>query len=75
MMTVLSEEINRINEAYEQIFDVFEANRLTPEMTFGLLVKLVVQIAGDMPKPEMMGIISAAHDLDRFMRPRSEEIH
>ena len=74
-MTVDQEEINRLNEAYEQMFDVFERNELTPEMTFGLMVKLVIQIAGDMPKPEMMGIISAAHDLDRFMRPRSEEIH
>lgn len=74
-MTVDEEEIDRINEAYDQMFDVFEQNKLTPEMTFGLMVKLVVQIAGDIPKRELLGIISAAHDLDRFMRPRSEEIH
>ena len=74
-MTEFEEEIDRINKAYEQIFDVFEANKLTPEMTFGLMVKLVIQIAGDMPKPEMLGLISSAHDLDRFMRPRSQEIH
>ena len=74
-MTVLEEEIERINDAYEQIFDVFDANKLTPEMAFGLMVKLVVQISGDMPKPEMMNIISAAYELDRFLRPRSEEIH
>lgn len=74
-MTVDEQEIERINEAYEQMFDVFERNELTPEMTFGLMVKLVVQIAGDIPKPELLSIISAAHDLDRFMRPRSEEMH
>ena len=74
-MTVEDEEIRRIDEAYEQVFDVFEANKLTPEMTFGLIVKLLVQISGDMPKPEFMGILSAAHDLNRFMRPRSQEIH
>lgn len=74
-MTVDEEEIGRINEAYEQMFDVFERNELTPEMTFGLMIKLLVQIAGDIPKRELLSIISAAHDLDRFMRPRSEEIH
>jgi hypothetical protein len=75
MMTVPEEEIDRLNDAYEQMFDVFERNELTPEMTFGLMVKLVVQIAGDIPKPEFMEILSAAHDIDRFMRPRSEEVH
>ena len=74
-MTVDEEEIERMNQAYEQMFDVFDANKLTPEMTFGLMVKLVVQIGGDMPKPELLGIIAAAHDLDRFMRPRSKEMH
>jgi hypothetical protein len=75
MMTVDQEEIERMNQAYEQMFDVFELNKLTPEMTFGLLVRLVVQISGDIPKPELLEIISAAHDLDRFMRIRSEEVH
>ena len=74
-MTVVQEEIDRLNEAYEQMFDVFEKNELTPEMTFGLMVKLVVQIAGDIPKPELLGIISSAHDIDRFMRHHSEEMH
>ena len=74
-MTVLEEEMDRLNEAYEQMFDVFEKHNLTPEMTFGLMVKLVVQIAGDIPKPELLSIISSAHDIDRFMRPRSEEMH
>jgi hypothetical protein len=74
-MTVLEEELDRLNEAYEQIFDVFEKNKLDPEMAFGLLVKLTVQIAGDMPKPEMLNIISAAYDLDRFLRPQPKEVH
>jgi hypothetical protein len=74
-MTVLEEELDRLNEAYEQIFDVFEKNKLDPEMAFGLLVKLTVQIAGDMPKPEMLNIISAAYNLDRFLRPQPKEVH
>ena len=74
-MTVLEEELDRLNEAYEQIFDVFEKNKLDPEMAFGLLVKLTVQIAGDMPKPEMLNFISAAYNLDRFLRPQPKEVH
>ena len=74
-MTVDEEENERLNNAYEQIFDVFDNNKLDPEMAFGLMVKLTVQIAGDMPKPEMMNIVSAAYDLDRFLRPQPKEIH
>jgi hypothetical protein len=74
-MTVDEEEMNRMNEAYEQIFDVFDKNKLEPETAFGLMVKLTVQIAGDMPKKEMLDIISAAYDLDRFLRPQPKEIH
>jgi hypothetical protein len=72
-MTVDEEE--RLNDSYEQIFDVFDKNKLDPEMAFSLLVKLTVQIAGDMPKPEMLGIISSAYDLDRFLRPQPKEVH
>ena len=72
-MTVDEEE--RLNNAYEQIFDVFEKNKLDPEMAFGLLVKLTVQIAGDTPKQEMLTIISAGYDLDRFLRPQPTEVH
>jgi hypothetical protein len=44
-------------------------------MAFGLLVKLTVQIAGDTPKQEMLNIISAGYDLDRFLRPQPKEVH
>ena len=74
-MTVDEDEANRLNDAYEQIFDVFDKNKLEPEMAFGLMVKLTVQIAGDLPKPEMMAILSTAYDIDRFLRPRSNEVH
>ena len=74
-MTVPDEEVDRLNDAYEQMFDVFDANKLEPEMAFGLLVKLTVQIAGDMPKQEMLNIISAAYELDRFLQPQPKEVH
>jgi hypothetical protein len=74
-MTVDEEENERLNNAYEQVFDVFEKNNLEPEMAFGLMVKLTVQIAGDLPKEEMIAIISTAYDIDRFLRPRPTEVH
>jgi hypothetical protein len=74
-MTVDEEEFNRLNDAYEQVFDVFDKNKLDPEMAFGLMVKLTVQIAGNLPKEEMIAIISAAYDIDRFLRPHSTEVH
>jgi hypothetical protein len=74
-MTVDDLEIRKLSEVYEQIFEVFANSELTPEMAFGVVVKLLVYVSGDMPKTEMLGIISAAHDLDRFLRPTSQEVH
>jgi hypothetical protein len=74
-MTVDEDQINRMNEAYEQVLDVFDKNKLEPETAFGLMIKLTVQIAGDLPKEEMIAILSAAYDINRFLRPRSNEVH
>jgi hypothetical protein len=74
-MTVDEDQINRMNEAYEQVLDVFDKNKLEPETAFGLMIKLTVQIAGDLPKEEMIAILSAAYDINRFLRPRSTEVH
>jgi hypothetical protein len=54
---------------------VFDKNKLEPETAFGLMIKLTVQIAGDLPKSEMIAILSAAYDINRFLRPRSNEVH
>jgi hypothetical protein len=75
MMTVTADQLHSLNNAYEQVFDVFDANNLKPEDAFGLLVRLTVQIAGDIPKQEMLAIIAAAYDLDRFLRPQPKEVH
>ena len=75
LMTVEEGSLEPIVQAYEQIFDVFDRNELTPEMAFSLMVRLSVQLSGDLSKHELLTIMSEAHDLDRLLRNTSEEMH
>lgn len=75
LMTVEEGSLEPIVQAYAQVFDVFDQNELTPEMAFSLIVRLTVQLSGDLGKHELLTIISEAHDLDRLLRNTPEEMH
>jgi hypothetical protein len=75
MMIVRKKNVERLNDAYEDFFNLFERHNLTPEETFGLLITLTVQIAGDVPKEDMMATISQVYDHDRAVRLSSKEVH
>ena len=75
MKTVDEDTEQRLETAYCEFFDVFDRNKLAPEDAFSLLVNLTVQIAGDMPKGEMLQIIDQVYDHDRAMRLSSKEVH
>lgn len=74
-MTNAKNDHDRLNDAYDAFFDVFDRHNLTPEEAFGLLVNLTVQIAGDLPKREMLNTISEVYDHDRAVRLISKEVH
>ena len=75
LMTVEDEGLEPMIRAYEQIFDVLEQNKLTPEDAFGLLIRMTVQLAGDIPKSNFLTMISEAHDIDRFLRGHTKGVH
>lgn len=71
----MSDSNKRLNDAYDAFFDLFDHYNLVPEEAFGLLVNLTVQIAGDLPKQDMMDTISEVYDHDRAVRLSSKEVH
>lgn len=75
VMTVEEDGLEPLIQAYEQIFDVFEHNELTAEMAFSLVIRLSVQLSGDIGKEQLLSIISQAYDIDALLRSKSEEIH
>lgn len=75
LMTVEETGLEPLVKAYEEIFDVFDRNQLSPEMAFSLVVRLSVQLSGDLSKHELMTIMSEAHDLDRLLGNTPEEMH
>jgi len=74
-MTVPEKNVDRLNVAYDDFFNLFERHNLKPEEVFSLLVNLTVQIAGDLPKRDLMDTISAVYDHDRAIRFSSKEVH
>jgi hypothetical protein len=75
LMTVEETGLEPLVKAYEEIFDVFDRNQLSPEMAFSLVVRLSVQLSGDLSKHELLTIMSEAHDLDRLLGNTPEEMH
>ena len=75
MMTVEDEELfKRMSTAYHQIVAVLDEHQLEGAASFSLLAKMLCQLS-NMPKQEMLNIISAAYELDRFLRPQPKEVH
>lgn len=74
-MTVAKKHVDRLKVAYEDFFNLFDRHKLKPEEVFSLLVNLTVQIAGDLPKEDLMDTISQVYDHDRALRLSSKEVH
>lgn len=74
-MTVAKKTVDRLAVAYDDFFNLFDRHKLKPEEVFSLLVNLTVQIAGDLPKQDLMDTISQVYDHDRAVRFSSNEVH
>jgi len=74
-MTVPENNVERLKVAYDDFFNLFDRHKLKPDEVFSLLVNLTVQIAGDLPKRDLMETISEVYDHDRAMRFSSKEVH
>jgi hypothetical protein len=70
-------DFEKIYKAYAGLIEWIGGNDVDGQETLGLLLKAAVSIAvtNRLPKEEMMEVVSVTYEMERMMRPKSDEVH
>ena len=70
-------DYDRLYKAYEGLIEWIGTNDVDGQETLGLLVKAAMSLAvtNHLPKHEVMEVIAVTYEMERSMRPRSDEVH
>ena len=70
-------DYDRLYKAYESLIDWVGTNDVDGQQTLGLLLKAAVSLAvsNHPPKNEIMEVVAVTYEMERFMRPNSDEVH
>lgn len=73
-MTVDEDLFKRMSTAYDQIVAVLDAHELNRELAFQLAAQITCQLfEGD--RESFIQHMERFYSMERFLRPKSEEIH
>jgi len=70
-------DYDRLYKAYEGLIDWIGTNDVDGQETLGLLLKAAVSLAvtNHLPKEDVMEVMAVTYEMERSMRPRSDEVH
>ena len=70
-------DYDRLYKAYEGLIDWIRTNDVDGQETLGLLLKAAVSLAvtNHLPKEDVMEVMAVTYEMERSMRPSSEEFH
>jgi hypothetical protein len=70
-------DYERLYQAYEGLIDWIGKNEVDGQETLGLLVKAAISLAvtNNLPKEDILEVVSVTYEMERSMRPRSDEVH
>jgi hypothetical protein len=70
-------DYDRLYKAYEGLIDWVRTNDVDGQETLGLLLKAAVSLAvtNHLPKEDVMEVMAVTYEMERTMRPRSDEVH
>jgi hypothetical protein len=70
-------DYDRLYKAYEGLIDWIGTNDVDGQETLGLLLKAAVSLAvtNHLPKEDVMEVMAVTYEMERTMRPRSDEVH
>jgi hypothetical protein len=71
------DEMERIANAYRGLVDYLHETELDGHSLISILFKAAMGLAvtADYDRDEVMGVVAATYDMERFMRPKSNEVH
>jgi len=70
-------DYDRLYKAYEGLIDWIRTNDVDGQETLGLLLKAAVSLAvtNHLPKEDVMEVMAVTYEMERTMRPKSDEVH
>jgi len=70
-------DFERLYQAYGGLIDWITKNEVDGQETLGLLVKAAIALAvtNNLPKEDILEVVSVTYEMERSMRPRSDEVH
>ena len=70
-------DYERLYQAYEDLIEWITKNEVDGQETLGLLVKAAMSLAvtNNLPKDDVLEVVAVTYEMERSMRPRSDEVH
>ena len=70
-------EFEKIYKAYAGLIEWIGGNDVDGQETLGLLLKASVALAvsNHVSKENMLDVVGVTYDIERMMRPKSDEVH
>lgn len=71
------EEMSRIADGYRGLVDYLHETELDAHSLISILFKAAMGLAvtADYDRDEVMSVVMTTYDMERFMRPKSNEVH
>ena len=71
------EEVKRLSIGYEELIALIHRSELDADSMLGILFKAAMGLAvtADYDRDEVLAVVAATYDMERFMRPSSGEVH
>jgi hypothetical protein len=75
--TPKDQDFERIYKAYAGLIEWIGGNDVDGQETLGLLLKAAVALAvsNHVSKDEILEVVGVTYDMERMMRPKSNEVH
>jgi hypothetical protein len=75
--TPKDQDFERIYKAYAGLIDWIGGNDVDGQETLGLLIKAAMALAvtNHVSKEDMLEVVGVTYEMERMMRPNSDEVH
>jgi hypothetical protein len=71
------DEMKVLAANYKELVELMHRSELDADSLLGILFKAAMGLAvsADYDRDEIMSVVAATYDMERFMRPSSDEVH
>lgn len=75
--TPKDQDFERIYKAYAGLIEWIGGNGVDGQETLGLLIKAAMALAvtNHVSKEDMLEVVGVTYEMERMMRPKSDEVH